>query len=447
MKQLWLFFFILTVNLQADYPDQHRVVRGRELWERISSSTNISFDQTGGFIELDEGVTSGWFILQPDTLAQPFDRGLPSWNGRVFTEDSGFKVFIRFRYGTGWSPWLTVGYWKNHIWPSYGTTSYSRGHIDYDYAVLDDFHTVVQWSVQFLRKAAGDPSPRISKLSFFTSDDRSTRNIDHASILADNPARIFYSTAFVCQYNVDPEIGGSICSPTSTVLAIRSYDIDVDAYDFAVDNYDDYWGMFGIWPRAVQNATCFHLDGAVTRYRTWSQAYDSLAAGGRVVMSVGPPLYSGHLMMLAGFTEAGNPLVHDPARQNGYAYEFAKSDLSHSWFDKGGVAYTFFLDETAVVDVDGKVENFLPEKMTLYQNYPNPFNAATTISFALTSGADLTLNIYDVQGRLVAIIARGFFQAGKHEVKWYAEALDSGIYFLRLISGHTTLVRRITLLK
>ena len=105
----------------------------------------------------------------------------------------------------------------------------------------------------------------------------------------------------------------------------KSYSIDVDPLQFARDNYDDYWGMFGIWPKAVQNAAEYNLEwGSCHCYRTWNQAYDVLANGGRIVMSVGRPLYTGHLMMLAGFDSQGNPLVHDPARKKVMAINLIK---------------------------------------------------------------------------------------------------------------------------
>jgi len=447
MKQI-VFLFLLSSLLYADYPDQHKVSRAAEIWDRIDINNNVTLSSDGNAIELAEGFASGYFILTPDTFAQPFDRGLPSWNGLVFTENSGFKVFVRFKYGTaGWSDWLTVGYWKNHIWSSYGTRSYSGGYIDYDYAILDNYHTIFQWRVDLKREIAEDPSPNINKLSFFVSDERTTNNIDHPSILSDDPPPISYPTSFIYQYDVDPVIGGSICSPTSTAMAIRSYDINVDSLDFAEDNYDDYFGLFGIWPRAVQNAAGFHMDGAVTRYRTWSQAYDTLAAGGRVVMSVGRPLYAGHLMMLAGFSSAGKPLVHNPARRDGYFQEYDKARLDSSWFNKGGVGYTFFLDEASLLEIDNEEASLLPSTMLLHQNFPNPFNASTTIHFSLTQASELSLSLYDIQGRFLGVINQGYYTAGEHQLSWLADDLASGVYFLHLKSETETLVQRITLLK
>jgi len=446
MKNSLILFLLISSSILADYPDQGRAIRAPEMWAHISSNSDVVLSEDGKSLQLADGAVSGFFTLTPDTLPAQFNRGLPSWNGAALHNDCGFKVSMRFRYNTTWSPWLTVGYWKNYIWPSYGSTSYAAGEIDYDYVVLDDYHTIWQWRVEFKRQQAAHPSPTIDKLSFYVSDQATTDNVNITAIVNDDPPEIFIPTNFVCQYNVDPEIGGSICSPTSTVLAIRSFGIEVDPYDFAIDNFDDYWNLFGIWPRAVQNAAEYQLDGAVTRYRTWSQAYDTLAAGGRVVMSVGPPLYSGHLMMLAGFDNQGDPLVHDPARQNGEAYEYNKTSLSRSWFNKGGVGYTFFPDES-VVALDESKEGLQPDQMVLQQNFPNPFNPSTSLRFSIPAATHIELGIYDLRGGLVDVLISDYLPAGDHQLVWNAASHVSGVYLVRLESDAKTQIKRMTLLK
>ena len=220
----------------------------------------------------------------------------------------------------------------------------------------------------------------------------------------------------------------------------------MDPYDFAVDNFDDHWNLFGIWPRAVQNAAEHQMDGAVTRFRTWSQAYDTLAAGGRVVMSVGQPLYSGHLMMLAGFDAQGDPIVHDPARQNGYTYEYNKYQLSQSWFNKGGVGYTFY-PEAPAVGVNDHHPVLNPAQAMLYQNFPNPFNPSTTLRFELETASQVRLSVFDLEGREIAGLVNANLDAGPHQKTWSAETLPAGIYLVRLETESSTLVKRITLIK
>jgi hypothetical protein len=362
---------------------------------------------------------------------------------------------MRFPDEAGWSPWLTVGYWKANIWSSYGSTSYSGGYIDIDNAKLNSYVSAWQFKITMTRAAIEQSSPTVHKLSYLVSDSRTTTSLDFNQILNDNPAAIFIPTDFIYQYGVDPQIGGSICSPTSVSMILRSYNIAVDPLQFALDTHDPYFDMFGIWPRVVQNASEYGIDGAVTRYRSWSQARAVLANGGRISMSVGPPLYSGHLMMLAGFTASGDPIVHDPARSNGYAYLFSKSDLSHSWFDKGGVAYTFYPAETTPVSVEETTtKETFADGFQLYQNYPNPFNPTTTIRYNVTgvkgqgSGAsDVRLVVYDILGREVAVLVNERKSPGAYDARLDAAGLASGVYLYRLQAGTFVQTRRMHLIR
>ncbi len=420
----------------TSYPDQFYVLRGDSIFLNIITNSDIVLSGDGKRIQLAEGVTYGYAVLKPDSAQHPFDRGLPSWNGTVTDDRCAFKVQMRFPYNNGWSPWLTVGFWKENVWSPYGKPSYSGGKIDYDYAILYSYQSAWQFKIIMYRPSASYPSPTLHKLSFFISDSRTTDEVNISQLVQDKPDEIFIPTDFLYQYGIDPQIGGSICSPTSVAMILLSYDIEVDPLQFARDTQDPNFGLFGIWPRVVQNASEYGLDGAVTRYRSWSQAREVLARGGRIAMSVGQPLYDGHLMMLAGFNAYGVPIVHDPARSNGYSYVFNKTSLSQSWFNKGGIAYTFFPPDSAVAAVTNSfVSNMVPDGFELFQNYPNPFNPATNIHFSTATTAQVTVTVYDLEGRLVETLHDGILTEGRHSLTWHAGSLPSGVYYVRMISG------------
>ena len=230
-------------------------------------------------------------------------------------------------------------------------------------------------------------------------------------------------------------------------MILKSYNIDVDPYQFALDTHDPYFDMFGIWPRVVQNASEYGLDGAVTRYRTWSEAREVLANGGRIAMSIGQPLYTGHLVMLAGFTADGRPIVHDPAKTNGYSYIYNKTSLSQSWFNKGGVAYTFYPVGSYPTSVENTSEQFVVDEYKLYQNYPNPFNPGTSISFSIPQAGQTKISVYDMLGREVAVLVNDYFEPGIHTTLFDGRGLSSGVYFYRIESGSFAQAKRMILLK
>lgn len=84
-----------------------------------------------------------------------------------------------------------------------------------------------------------------------------------------------------------------------------------------------------------------------------------------------------------------------------------------------------------LVGINDPVNN-TPEKFELKQNYPNPFNPSTSIEFNIPASSFVTLKVYDVLGRQVAVLADEFRQAGSHKISYDAGRLSSGIYYYTL---------------
>ncbi|RPH94568.1 T9SS C-terminal target domain-containing protein, partial [candidate division KSB1 bacterium] len=80
-------------------------------------------------------------------------------------------------------------------------------------------------------------------------------------------------------------------------------------------------------------------------------------------------------------------------------------------------------------------------------NFPNPFNATTTIVYDLARTGFITLRVFDLQGREVAVLKDGFVEAGSHRVMFDGNGLASGIYFMRLDAGGITQTRKLMLLR
>jgi hypothetical protein len=74
----------------------------------------------------------------------------------------------------------------------------------------------------------------------------------------------------------------------------------------------------------------------------------------------------------------------------------------------------------------------LPGHYHLHQNYPNPFNSSTTIRFSIPRREHVTLKVFDVLGREVAMLVDGEINPGEHSVVYDTKGLASGVYFCRL---------------
>ncbi|MEG8946394.1 glycoside hydrolase family 2 TIM barrel-domain containing protein [Rosettibacter firmus] len=89
----------------------------------------------------------------------------------------------------------------------------------------------------------------------------------------------------------------------------------------------------------------------------------------------------------------------------------------------------------------------LREDFELYQNYPNPFNSQTIISYRLSKSGYVSIKVYDILGREVATLTNEVKQPGKHEIKFDASKLSSGIYFCKLSVNNQQQIKKIILIK
>ena len=112
---------------------------------------------------------------------------------------------------------------------------------------------------------------------------------------------------------------------------------------------------------------------------------------------------------------------------------------------------------TANTEVTNVAALQIPETTSLLPNYPNPFNPETWIPYQLANPADVTLTIYDIQGRVVRDLDLGHQRAGVYQSRaraahWngrnaHGEPVASGLYFYTLKAGDFTATRKMLIRK
>ncbi len=132
------------------------------------------------------------------------------------------------------------------------------------------------------------------------------------------------------------------------------------------------------------------------------------------------------------------------------------------WTRAGKASGALTIDDIFIVESglpvsvdDDQVAAFHPSGFALYQNYPNPFNPETKISFRLApqvAGTPVSLQIFDLQGRLVRDLTVANARPGLNQVVWDSrDARDqkaaSGVYVYRLRAGNSTQTKKLILLK
>ncbi|MBD3367261.1 MAG: hypothetical protein GF405_03665 [Candidatus Eisenbacteria bacterium] len=135
--------------------------------------------------------------------------------------------------------------------------------------------------------------------------------------------------------------------------------------------------------------------------------------------------------------------------------------VSRKELERNGTVYTMqgnrnpFIDHPefaeAMYAAVGVGEQHAP-RLSFSRNAPNPFRGTTVMSFALTVPCRVTVRVYDVSGREVAVLADGEFDAGRHPVTWDGRdaggnRVATGVYFCSATSGEHEARRKMVLIR
>ena len=98
-------------------------------------------------------------------------------------------------------------------------------------------------------------------------------------------------------------------------------------------------------------------------------------------------------------------------------------------------------------ELDGTVRIGSPVKFRLSQNYPNPFNPQTKIDFDLAQDCFVKLEVFDNNGKSVAILVNERKPIGYYTAELKGNNLSSSVYFYVLTAGSNVIAKKMILLK
>lgn len=149
------------------------------------------------------------------------------------------------------------------------------------------------------------------------------------------------------------------------------------------------------------------------------------------------------------FDAAGNIIFMENANEHVFFFAPPMEGETNSFTTTG--------PDTILIVVATAVEenslNNVPNNFELHQNYPNPFNPSTTITFSLNNSDKISLEIYNLNGKLIKSLAKDIgFSSGVHAFDWdgtnqYGEKVPSGQYIYTIRSKNLKESRKMILLK
>lgn len=93
-----------------------------------------------------------------------------------------------------------------------------------------------------------------------------------------------------------------------------------------------------------------------------------------------------------------------------------------------------------------------PDSFILSSNYPNPFNPTTKFKISIPEQSNLSLQIYDMTGKLIRTLHTGQISSGVHQFEWNAQNVQgvrvaSGVYFLKAESAGIVKMNKLMLIQ
>lgn len=109
----------------------------------------------------------------------------------------------------------------------------------------------------------------------------------------------------------------------------------------------------------------------------------------------------------------------------------------------------FEISEIIVANTQYEVSVDLPlaTSFTLSDAYPNPFNPTTQMSLTLNRSAEISVQVFNMAGQLVDVIANGKMASGNYNFTWNGTNASSGIYFIKTEVGREVHKQKIMLIK
>lgn len=113
----------------------------------------------------------------------------------------------------------------------------------------------------------------------------------------------------------------------------------------------------------------------------------------------------------------------------------------------------FWLSGSGAYTIDGlnhislETAQETPDSFRLFPVYPNPFNSVATMKYSLPELTNVTIAIFDLNGRLIQTLINERQTAGFKTVTWNAFDQASGLYLLRIETSDHSAVQKLTLIK
>ena len=109
----------------------------------------------------------------------------------------------------------------------------------------------------------------------------------------------------------------------------------------------------------------------------------------------------------------------------------------------------FEITEIIVANSQYEVSVDMPiaASFNLSDAYPNPFNPTTTMTLTMPVSGEITVEVYNLLGQVVATLTSGYMEASTYTLTWDASNASSGVYFVQADAAGFSKTQKLMLVK
>ncbi|MDP7027013.1 MAG: T9SS type A sorting domain-containing protein, partial [Candidatus Marinimicrobia bacterium] len=107
----------------------------------------------------------------------------------------------------------------------------------------------------------------------------------------------------------------------------------------------------------------------------------------------------------------------------------------------------FKIVDMIVANSSDRVNVTAPTAFSLSEAYPNPFNPTTSMTLAVPQAGNVSVQVYNIMGQVVATLASGHMDASTYSLTWDASNVTSGLYFVKAETAGSVTTQKLVLMK
>lgn len=292
---------------------------------------------------------------------EDWDELVPSW-GVASEPGMGVRFEVRAVRPESTTKWYVMGDWSPD--PSRQPRTSTNGQRDEDGDVLTDTLVLSRpaRTLQFRLTLRTDQEDRMPSLTFLSASFRNSKAAPErpagGAIAGERPPAWGKVIEAPRKAQLNYENGNVICSPTSLAMLIGHWgnvlgraDLRLEVPEVVRGVMDPGWPGTGNW--TFNAAFAHYLPGIrayVARFRGIESLERWIEAGIPIAVSVSYDLLKGrgqkgrndgHIVVLVGFTEDGDPVFNDPGR-NVVRLTYKRADFEAAWGSSANTVYVVY---------------------------------------------------------------------------------------------------------